>query len=537
MTRMLLLALLGALASTAALAQPVPADGPVRNTVDRLLAVGDTLWAGPRLVFTPDGGATWQRATGEDFNFDVFSPPQAPNASVYSLAERGGTLAIGLGFRDALQAASPQGAAGFALSRDGGQSWQYRFPHLDQPEDTLQVYGVSLLFALPTIAPQNSPPYDLAIDPISRDIWVAGGLAGARRLPYDPETDAYASRFRRVVLPPDTVTVLRPEEPQFFPFVRQIPGLTAFSTNFLAFSVLADETGTIWIGTEGGLNRSRPEDILLFQNSETGEIFEERAWQRFPFDGTLGGLTGSAVIALAEQPTEDARNPIWAAVWTPLATPAQPAETFGVVVTRDGGETFEPTLLGERVYGFGFCETGFTHCAPGTVWAAAEDGLFTSTDDGRTWIATRRFADRDRAGRFVRPGAGPRAVAVTRDALWVGTTDGLLRSTDGGQSWTIFRADVPVDLEDGPDVEVYAYPNPFSPRTNRVVRFRYESEASRIRIFDFSRALVRTLDAPPADEAAWDGLDDRGARVPNGVYFYAVDTPGGSRWGKLIVLE
>jgi len=546
----------GPLAAQPVPLDPLPVSGPQRNLVDRLHAAGDTLWAGPQLVFTPDDGASWFLARGEepgggDARFSVFQPPQAPNAIVYSMDVVGDFVWVGLGYRDALAADSPQSAAGFAFSEDGGRSWRYRFPQLDQPEDTTQVYGVSLLPAFPVIVPQLSPPFDVAIDPDTRDVYVAGLLSGARRLRFDAASGTYAQRFGRVVLPPDTLRSIRPDEPQFFPVVPQIPGAFTFSTNSLAYSVIVDETGTVWFGTEGGLNRSRPEDVYLFQNTATGEIFEERGWQRFPFDGQLGGLSGSAAVVLAEQflgdpafpagSPQNPRNPVWVAAWNPLATTGRPDEKLGVAVTRDGGASFETALLGERVYAFAFCGAAFAHCAEGTVWAAAASGLFTSTDGGRTWAATRTFRDRDRPGRFVRDGAEPRAVAATPGALWVGTTDGLLRSTDGGQTWTLFRADVPVSPAEPtartPAVDAYAYPNPFSPRTDRVVRIRYEREARRIRIFDFALNLVRQLDAPARDEQAWDGLDARGARVANGVYFYAVETEGDTLWGKILVLE
>jgi hypothetical protein len=551
----LLLVLLAVALPPAARAQtapgPLPVQGPQRNLVDRLLAQGDTLWVGPQLTFTPDDGASWFLARGEDTGISVFQPPQAPNAIVYSLDAVGDVVWAGLGYRDALAADSPQSGAGFAFSQDGGRTWGYRFPQLDQPEDTLQVYGVSVLQAFPVIVPQLSPPFDLAIDPDTRDVYVAGLVSGARRLRFDPEAGTYARRFERVVLPPDTLRQIRPDEPQLFPVVPQIPGVFTFSTNNLAYSVLVDETGTVWFGTEGGLNRSRAEDVYLFQSPETGEIFEERGWQRFPFDGQLGGITGSAAVVLAEQPLGDPafpvgspdnpRNPLWVAAWQPLATSGRPDERLGVAVTRDGGDSFETVLLGERVYAFAFCRAGMAHCAEGTVWAAAASGLFTSPDGGRTWASTRDFRDAERAGRFVKPGAEPRAVAATRGALWVGTTDGLLRSIDGGQSWTIFRADVPVSPAEPsartPDVGAYAYPNPFSPRADRLVRIRYEHEARRIRIFDFGMNLVRQLDSPARDEQAWDGLDARGARVANGVYFYAVETEGDTLWGKILVLE
>lgn len=528
-----------------------PVDGPLRNVVEMVHASGDTLWAGPFLVYTSDNGNSWFQVHGQDGDINVFQPPFGPNSSIYSFDTYRNTHIAGLGYRDPLTADNVQNAGGFALSQDRGDSWRYIFPHLDEQSDTLQVYGINVLPALPLMTPQNAAPYDVAVDHTTGDIWLAGALAGPRRLRYDPATEEYENRFERVVLPPDTLLSIRPDEEVFFPIVRQIPGAFIFSRNFLAYSVLVDEAGTVWFGTEGGLNRSRQEDVYFFQDLETGEIFDERGWQRFPFDGSIPGLVGGTVVVLAEQKIgdedfpvgspENPRNPIWIAAWRPTGTVSAPGEQYGIMVTRDGGESFETVMLGERVNDFAFCEERFHHCDTGTIWAAADDGLFTSKDDGRTWQATRYFEDSTHPGRFVKPGATVRGVTTSTEALWVGTTDGLLRSTDGGASWTIFRVDVPTSpdtpTDRTPDVDVYAYPNPFNPRNDGIIRIRYDDSPNRIRIFDFGLNLVRALENPAPVEQAWDGLDATGARVSNGVYFYAVEGSGSTRWGKIIVLE
>lgn len=531
----------------ARLADFVPVAGPLRNIVESLEARGDTLWAGQRLVFTEDGGDSFHLVDDP-----VLTPPIAPNAIVYALDVVGDVVWVGLGFSDNSIESRPQSAAGFAFSEDGGDSWDYRFPPLDAPEDSVQFYGVSALYALPIIVPQLSPPFDVAYDPATRDVWTAGLLSGVRRLRWNAEAGAYARDFERVVLPPDTLASISPIQPYAFPFIPELPGLSDAGANFIAYSVLVDETGTVWAGTEGGVNRSRPEDVFLFENTETGEAFEERAWQRTGYDGTSRGLLASAVIALAEQPLGDGafpvgspqnpRNPVWLATWRPLATESQPGEAFGAMVTRDGGETFMPALIGTgRIYDFGFCN-GPAFCSPSTVYAAGTDGLFISEDDGQTWRTVRDFRDRERPGRFVQRGAPVYAVTTTRSALWVGTADGLLKSEDGGETWTIFRTDVPTNPatpdERTPSVDAYAYPNPFSPSADRVVRIRYDRPGpARIRIFDFAMNLVRTIpDAAPVEQA-WDGFDEFGNRVANGVYFYEVDAGGEPLRGKILVLE
>ena len=135
------------------------------------------------------------------------------------------------------------------------------------------------------------------------------------------------------------------------------------------------------------------------------------------------------------------------------------------------------------------------------------------------------------------------AAATDDGTLWVGTEAGLARSTDGGASWRVFRADVPLRPErpdaTQPAVDAYAYPNPFSPALDGVVRLRFDGGAATVRIFDFGMRLVRTLDAPGAGErdVTWDGFDERGVRAPNGPYFYAIERDGATVRGKILVVE
>ncbi|MEM1043258.1 MAG: FlgD immunoglobulin-like domain containing protein [Bacteroidota bacterium] len=548
-----------------------PVSGPQRNIVDNLDAEGDTLWAGQQLTFTADGGASWFLVDD-----DVLTPPIAPSAIVYSLDIEGPNIWVGLGFQDPAIASRPQSAAGFAHSEDGGQTWTYEFPQLDQPEDTLQVYGCNALTpealetgalnpilgcdflapqlpALPVIVPQQSPPFDIDFDPTTGDVWVAGFASGIRRLSLLPDSNAYAPSFERIVLPPDTLDAISPTQPYFFPLAPEV-NENEEALNFLGFSVLVDETGTVWAGTVAGVNRSRPEDVVelvVFDTTGTVPIdtLVERGWQRTSFDGTSQGLPGDWVIAIEEQPVgdetfavgtpENPRNPVWLSVWRA----SEPSERFALVVTKDGGETFEPVLVGgRRFYDLAFCPDGATSgCTPGTVYAAGDDGLFISDDEGRTWRSVRDFRDRDVPGRFVSRDARVFAVAATPSALWVGTGDGLLKSEDGGVTWTVFRVDVPTSpaapTERAPEVETYAYPNPFSPNADTFVRIRYDRPTARIRIFDFAMNLVRTISSATPNEQVWDGFDDSGNRVANGVYFYEVDAAGESLRGKILVLE
>jgi len=64
-----------------------------------------------------------------------------------------------------------------------------------------------------------------------------------------------------------------------------------------------------------------------------------------------------------------------------------------------------------------------------------------------------------------------------------------------------------------------------------------------VKVYDFALDLVKTVvkDKPrPAGDFAevWDGRNEVGEEVANGVYFYRVELEGeGTFWGKVIVLD
>jgi len=539
---MRLLALLAALAVVPAAAQPVFSGGaefqplPVgaRNGVSNLHAEGGRLYAGPHLVVTDDG-ATFDFLAADS----AFASSAPGQVSVYSLDVEGDVVWVGLGYIDEFAQDNPQAAAGFAVSTDGGASWVYRFPQLDAPLDTTVVYGVSTLRALPVTAPQQSPPFDLDYDPATGAVWVAGFASGLRR------SDDQGRTWERVVLPPDSSDFIRPDIPYDFVYAPLNQGVQ--QNGFVAFSVLVDEAGTVWAGTAAGLARSDSADV----DAATGD----RAWRRYHFDDTALSLPSDFVVSIEEQEVgdpafpvgspENPRNPVWIAAW-----PADSGGDFGLTVWRgddaDGDPVFETVLLpGTQVY-----DTAFD--GP-RVYVAGNDGLYVSDDAGATWHTVSTF--RDAAGAVLPLGpTGVFAVAVTdagtpEAALWAGTSAGLLKSTDGGQTWTVFRVNVPPagdpDFADEvPEVEAYAYPNPFTPGADGYCRIRFDAAGdvgtARVRVFDFGMRLVRTLEAPArggANEALWDGLSEDGARVANGVYLYVVEAGGAEATGKILVLE
>jgi flagellar hook assembly protein FlgD len=64
----------------------------------------------------------------------------------------------------------------------------------------------------------------------------------------------------------------------------------------------------------------------------------------------------------------------------------------------------------------------------------------------------------------------------------------------------------------------------------------------RLAVYDIAgRAVRRLVDrdaaAPGAYSATWDGRDDAGRAVPGGVYFYRLETDGGTRSTRVVRLQ
>lgn len=507
-----------------------------RNGVFVLGQSNGRLLAGPKLVEVAADG-TPPRFLGDNVAFD---PNTAVDPRVFALATDGDIIWVGLGFSDVAADAEepPSTAAGFALSTDGGATWQARFSALDAPAATSVTYGVSTLPAVPVTAPQGAPPISMSMTPGGDTLYAATGLGGLRR------TTDRGTSWTRIVLPPDSLLSLDPRQAYDFPYEpgqqrradRSFPSAAA---NFVTYSVLVDETGTVWAGSAYGLNRS-------FRVPGSADF----GWVRY-LDNPLGGApTANQIYTIAERPgAPGTRSAVWIAAWNSGTPGIAEDEEFGVSVFRgddaDGRAQFETVLLGVRVYDFAFDAQN--------AFAASDDGLYISADDGATWRVVRTFRDGSGRPLPLNDEAGVFSVEVVGSTIWAGTSDGLLRSTDGARTWTLFRASVPtspgplpstLDADAVPEVEVYAYPNPYTPRTDGSLRVRFDLDAPadvRVRVFDFGMRLVRELSAPGrptgANEVLWDGLGDDGLRVSNGPYVYVVTAGDRTMSGRVLVFQ
>ncbi|MEW6749930.1 MAG: FlgD immunoglobulin-like domain containing protein [Candidatus Latescibacterota bacterium] len=289
---------------------------------------------------------------------------------------------------------------------------------------------------------------------------------------------------------------------------------------------------TVWVGTAAGLTRS-------FDGGRTWKVIPTR----LDADSTRlpGSLPGNWVLTLERQILPDGRPVLWAGTGV-----TRTGEANGLALSYDHGETWQVVGPQSTAWGFAF--------AASRIFAATDQGLVASADQGATWAEVEvrdATLGQQLRGTFV-------GAAVAAGVVWVGAENGVARSADEGETWQIIESPVkPLSVDRGAvvgeagvvdSVRTYAAPNPFAPsREGEEARIHYAlSEDARvtIRIYDFASRLVRTLieeepkNGPQLHGQNWDGRNDAGAAVANGVYFYRVELDSGQQaFGKVVVLE
>ncbi|MFQ6615402.1 MAG: FlgD immunoglobulin-like domain containing protein [Fidelibacterota bacterium] len=456
-----------------------------------------------------------------------FSGSQLTPGQSSPVLPEGGISAIGSGGDDTLLVAAAKVSDGVstggglvltANSQDtSGVNWLYFSQPVDSAGDSTLSWGGVFLRALPITVPQQNVTYDIAV---GKDyFWIASWAGGVRRL----SRWTQGSSWERVPLPLDDSTrmdcgdkipgyILNPRDPPFG------------NHNHKGFSVLA-YGDTVWAGTADGINRG------LVSPSGCVE------WTHYSFPKS--GITGNWVVALARQQWRGTRK-IWAVT---LST--DPAEENGVSYTPDDGRTWYSAadLRGERGYN--------VFALDSLVYVATENGLWKS-EDGTNFSLFLPAVDPARDDQIL----DDDVYAVVHDTrsyygnvLWIGTGDGMARNLDPGNSSTGKESTWRIERTNIDSRKVYAYPNPFSPYVNNLlkgdgyVRFHISVRRSnlvRVSIYNFAMEEVRTFDYRRGEgEGAlkWDGRDSAGNLVANGTYFCNLFYDNENHWIKVVVLK
>ena len=487
------------------------------SNVSDIITIGDTIWAGTGqgLSLSTDNGNTWKNFT----NDQTFGTEGISAIGYY----KGTFWAATAHDENTSQGPVPTGS-GLRYTTDFGKTWTIIPQPVDNDSDSVVVYGINHLHALAVTVPEQNVIYDMAFTPGT--IWIATWAGGVRKARIDSLLIDPSYKWQRVILPPDNLDSIKPTDTLDFCYTPVAGKIcTEDNLNLRGFSVLAVNDSTVYAGTAGGLNKT------------TDANSEYPSWIKFSHTNENNPISGNFVVALGYNKSN---NTVWAASWQAEGS----SEFYGVSYTTDGGANWRTSLNGEKVHNFAFNDN--------QVIAPSDDGAFRTTDNGANWILPSSIVDANSGVSIA--STTFYAAGFNNNYVWLGADDGLARLAENPGSiwdgkWTVYFASQPLSSTSS----TYAYPNPFNPRTD-ILKIKYSTNGNdvpvTIRIFDFGMHIVRTVvqnatrgATHSIDQAGgvvdyWDGLDDAGNMVPNGVYFYSVDAGSGKPiYGKIIVIH
>lgn len=518
------------LISTTLLAQSVPTDyslaisrvlktqdtSPSHNVIDDIVIVGDTIFlaTGAGVSISTDNGENWN-------NFGDL--PEFEDVNGSRLTYRDGILYVGVWHSEEIVGGSVEPFGdGIRISSDLGNTWQTIDQPVDTQADSTIVYGVSTLRALATtVTGQN---FILDIETTSDAIWIATRAGGLRRSFDEGQT------WERVVLPPDYLDYIHPDSSYSFS-LSGVEGniITEGNLNHIPFSILVIDDDNIYVGTAGGINKT----------TDGGS-----SWRKFNHTNQSNPISANHVWSMTYDPMDQS---VWACTWKAEG----PTEYNAISMTSDGGENWTTLFPGTKTE-----DLVLRHIrqAEGSsrreiISVNRDDGLFRSKDGGYTWIKAPTIFDN--ITRIDLKTESMYSIELKEDAsgadIYIGSNEGLVRMQEGNLSWD---GDWKIYFTTGESTEegteTFAFPNPFSPHLRNVsIKYSLSSEKDvTIRIFDFGMNLVKTLiqNAPrfASDEIIdrWDGRDENGSYVSNGVYFYRIDKGSDEPiFGKILVVK
>ncbi len=481
---------------------------PKSNSILDILAVGDTIWLGTSrgLSKSNDGGATWT---------NYYQTSEFGTASITALAYGNGIIWAALGTSVEINGSSLPKGLGLRYSSDNGVTWNSIPQPVDAEDDTVVTYGINQIRALPVTTEINNITYDISVK--NNTVFIASFAGGLRK------SDDLGQTWQRVVLPPDYLDEIKPTDSLNFS-LQPVSGAFGNENNLnhRLFAVIAGKDNEVWAGTAGGVNKSTDGGV---------------SWQKFNHANQRNPISGNFITALGY---DTAKDIIYASTWKAEGID----EYYGVSATSNGGVTWEVSLTGERPHNFGFINYSNVNDA----LCATDNGIFRTSDNGLTWNLPPLIIDSEN-NQPIETNVFYSATSVNKGSsadIWIGSDNGLAKLTETGAAWQgdwkIFHA----AGESSNFENTFAFPNPFAPGLENIkIKYLLQNNADvSIRIFNFSMQLVKTLlqNAPRTGGIEqienWDGRDEEGKLVPNGVYFYRIDVNGSKGiYGKIMAVR
>lgn len=487
---------------------------PLSNSITDIITIGDTVWLGTSrgVSLSVDGGTNWTNFYGQsDFGTDNISAIGYNNGVFWCATARSTEVTGGQTL--------PEGT-GLKYTTNLGVTWTSIPQPIDAEGDTIEFYGSNQIRAIDVTVTIQNLVYDIAFTP--NTIWITTFAGGLRKSTDNGQT------WKRVILPPDYLNSISPNDTLSF-CLSPVKGNLCDEGNFnhRVFSVVVANDSTVYVGTANGINKT----------SNAND--EYPSWIKLNAQNQPQPISGNFITALAFNQNT---NTLWASTW--MAN--DPSEFSGVSSSSDGGQTWITYLRDEKPHNFGFKNND--------VMVATDNGVFRTTDNGLTWLLPNSIVDSNSYPNFIIKLHSKVFYAANsyQNNIWLGSENGLARleETSGRiwqGAWKIFFASQPLSS----DNETYCYPNPFNPRNQGVpLNFKFSTSGTEksvtIRIFDFGFNFVRTViqnasrNFTMADKPVdyWDGKDENGNTVPNGVYFYRVDIgDSDALYGKILVLQ
>ena len=476
---------------------------PSSNTVNQILIRNGTVY------LATNKGLNLSNNGGSSFQTD-FGPKGPTGVSTNAIAVKGDTIVTAVSTTFEQNGTSyPQGT-GLYVSTDGGGTWTHEPQSLDSLSDSTVTFGHNVLKALPITTEINNITYSLAF--YAGYLYAANFAGGLRR------SADLGRTWHRVVLPPDYLNYINADSTYSFQ-LSPIAGNITTETNYNheAFSLYADGDSALYVGTADGIDKTTDNGF---------------SWHKFNHQNEGSPMSGNFVVSINAQNYGSVHN-----IWAATVNANDPTEVPALSYTSDGGASWHYILAGHFFHSVAFQDS--------IVYGASDDGLFRTPDLGQTSEVVTNVLDTATNQQILSPAFY--AVAAEGDSVWAGSGDGTAIGIDNGggfqlSKWNVLRTFVPVDNQN----LTYFYPNPFSPRLD-VGRIHFSVTSANgsvtIRIYDFSMHVIRTLlqnaqRMTGENDAVWNGLDDGGRMVDNGVYFYSVSVNNGNPlWGKILVVR